>query len=266
MSRGVCIPYNTWDAQKNSIVPLCIITLHGITTDIMAEEGMEFRDGLLQMHSIALSSPASVNSSDASFAESHLILCGAEDMSDDEPEASETLQQNLSIQNNGTPRELHTYTPWATHLNWVYIKREGDRGQKHDKLGIPSFVLPCGYLHPKKKKTSKSKPGQAPAAAYVIAALSGSEDPSVIYDKKNDRFLISPHAYPYVDLRNDPDHPDYLPPEKLCQHQACEIFGYSVWRHDRQFLRCALPSCHATTVDHDVTTQICHGCGIPSRL
>jgi len=225
---------------------------------------MEFRERLLRIRSNSLSSPASVNTSDASFAESHLSLCGAEDMSDDEREASETLQQNLSIQNHGTPRELHTYTPWATHLDWVYIKREEDRERQHDELGIFNFVRPCGYIHPKKKNNYfKSKPGQEPAAAYVIATLSSSEDPSVVYDKNNNRFLISTHAYPYVDLRNDPNHPDYLPPEKLCQYQACEIFGYPVWRHDRQFLRCSLPSCHATTVDHDITTQICHGCGMP---
>jgi len=230
----------------------------------MAEEDLIFRERLLRIRSNSLGSPASVHSSAASSAGSRLIHYGDEDMSDKEPEAFTTLQKNLSAQALRPPREPHTYTPWATNLKWAYIEREQDRNPQHDELKIITFVRPCGYLYPD-KEGRKQKPINKLVAPYLIAALSNSEDPAAIHDTGNNRLLISPHAYPYPELRNDPNHPDYLPPVELCRYQACEVLGFPVWRHDRQSIRCALDSCHASTVDHDMATQICLGCGLLSQ-
>ena len=229
----------------------------------MPEEHLVFRERLLRLRSNSWGSPISVNSSAPSSAIPCLIHYGDEDMSDDEPEAFMAVQGNFPSQALNPPREAHAYTPWATNLKWAYIDSEEDREPAHDELKISTFVRPCGYLYPQ-REGKKQKPWRKLVAPYLIAALSNTQDPSAVHDTNNNRLLISPHACPYPELRNDPNHPDYLPPAKLCQYQACEILGFPVWRHDRQSLSCALPSCHASTVDHDVTTHICLGCGITS--
>ena len=232
----------------------------------MAEQDQMLRERLLRVRSNSSSPPVSVNSSAASFvsAESRLLHYGDEDKTDDEPEASETWQENLSVQTWGPAREAHTYTPWATDLKWIYVENEEDIETENEDAEILRFVRPCSYVPPTHTDLGIQF-GKKNVAAYVLATISSSDDPTVTYDSENHRLLISPHALPYPDLRNRLDHPDYLPPAKLCQYQACERLGYQVWRHDRETILCTLNSCRKPTVDHDVTTQICLGCGILSQ-
>ena len=72
---------------------------------------------------------------------------------------------------------------------------------------------------------------------------------------------IQPHFPAWEDNRSSISHPDFLPPWKLAEYQACEIAGYQVRRHDRCTFGCSTHGCRKTVSDFGLETRICIGCG-----
>ena len=184
-----------------------------------------------------------------------------EDQSEEEPATSRISQERDGVSRDGPVREPHAYTPWATNLKWRYLEpTEGPL-----TIGLPPRVLTALHPVPWLPTITESNPrvhsGHQTASAWVMEQGSGGVVPRVVYDGAHDRLLVFPHETPYADLRGSPSHQDYLPPRKLCEYQALEATGFAVWRHDRNTIRCALPGCYKVLVDHDVTTQLCLGCG-----
>lgn len=106
-------------------------------------------------------------------------------------------------------------------------------------------------------------PEQVPSAAPLICRckLHGGSRALINYDPSIHRMIIHPSLHPLPDLRNDPYHPDWLPPPKLVEHQAYEQAGYPVYRFDRVTFECALAHCRKVLKDHVRSTLLCNGCG-----
>lgn len=83
----------------------------------------------------------------------------------------------------------------------------------------------------------------------------------VEYDARIHRMVIHPMPNPRPDHRNNPYHPDYLPPFKQAEYQAYEQAGYPVYRFDRVTFECNLSTCRKDLKDHVRTTILCNGCG-----
>ncbi len=106
-------------------------------------------------------------------------------------------------------------------------------------------------------------PEQVPSAAPLICGckLRGGSRALINYDPSIHRTIIHPSLHPLPDLRNDPYHPDWLPPPKLVEYQAYEQAGYPVYRFDRVTFECALANCRKVLKDHVRSTLLCNGCG-----
>lgn len=106
-------------------------------------------------------------------------------------------------------------------------------------------------------------PEQAPSTPPLICRckLHGESQALINYDPSIHRMIIHPNLHPLPDLRNDPYHPDWLPPFKLAEYQAYEQSGYPVYRFDRVTFECALASCRILLKDHVRSTLLCNGCG-----
>ena len=184
-----------------------------------------------------------------------------DDKSEDDLEAPEVLQETRGPGRDAPSREPHAYTPWATNLMWRYLEPTEDLWT----MGFPPEVATVLRPMPWRPITGSSNPrgyrGHTAASAWMMERGSGTVVPTVAYDPANNRLLIHPHEVPWVDLRSSVSHPDHLSPLKLCEYQALEACNFAVWRHDRNTIRCALPRCGKKLIDHDVTTEICHGCG-----
>lgn len=153
-----------------------------------------------------------------------------EDLSDDEDENS-VKQSRMEARSAISPyREEHAYTEWAAKEFWSYYSTSEDLNAIHP--GIAAYrrpQLPHFNLGAIRGPGWENVPGHLMGAQYSIAL------PIVNYNAELNRFEISSHSKPWSgDIRSDPAHPDYLPPDKLCQYQACEYFGFLVFRHDRQ--------------------------------
>ena len=83
----------------------------------------------------------------------------------------------------------------------------------------------------------------------------------VNYEPSIHRMIIHPMMNPRPDHRNNPYHPDFLPPSKLAEYQAYEQAGYPVYRFDRVTFECNLSSCRKVIRDHVRSTVLCNGCG-----
>ena len=158
-------------------------------------------------------------------------------------------------------REPHTYTPWANNLPWAYFDpTKPFEPQLRPDIAFfarPEPMVPTSaLLNPR-----TISPAHADMAPYVLSTWSPRRHVYWSYDAEHHRLLIRPHRQAYVECRQQLTHPDYLVRAKLCQYQAVERSGFKVWRHDRNTLTCKLPTCHTAVVDHDISTQICHGCG-----
>lgn len=89
----------------------------------------------------------------------------------------------------------------------------------------------------------------------------GENQALIEYDPSIPRMIIHPSLHPLPDLRNNPYHPDWLPPFKLAEYQAYEQAGYPVYRFDRVTFECALSTCRKVLQDHVRSTILCNGCG-----
>jgi len=83
----------------------------------------------------------------------------------------------------------------------------------------------------------------------------------VEYEPSIHRMVIHPMPNPRPDHRNNPYHPDYLPPFKQAEYQAYEQAGYPVYRFDRVTFECNLSTCRKDLKDHVRSTVLCTGCG-----
>ncbi|KAA6415003.1 MAG: hypothetical protein FRX48_01754 [Lasallia pustulata] len=182
-----------------------------------------------------------------------------DDLSEDE---METTNRNIRH-----PRELAPYTPHADRKKWVY--RDQDRRVNIANLK-EKYVLvdkPTTYLlDPSTGNAIRASAHREGATAIVTAYETDGKVPRIEYDEARNRFIIYPHAQPWADLRNDALHPDFLPGYKLAEYQAYEYAGFSVWRHDRAQLKCALPRCTKMLEDYDPNVLICNGCGTKSYV
>lgn len=106
-------------------------------------------------------------------------------------------------------------------------------------------------------------PEHVPSTPPLICRckLHGGSQALINYDPSIHRMIIHPSLHPLPDLRNDPYHPDWLPPFKLAEFQAYEQSGYPVYRFDRVTFECALASCRIVLKDHVRSTLLCNGCG-----
>ncbi len=182
-----------------------------------------------------------------------------DDLSEDE---METTNRNIMH-----PRELAPYTPYADEKKWVYRNQDrrinlANLKEKYVLVGKPTTYL----LDPSTETVVRWSPHREGATAIVTAYETDMNVPLIEYDQARNRFIIYPHAQPWVDLRNDPLHPDFLPGYKLAEYQAYEYAGFSVWRHDRAQLKCALPRCTKMLEDYDPNVLICNGCGTKSYV
>lgn len=104
---------------------------------------------------------------------------------------------------------------------------------------------------------------QAPSTPPLICRckLHCANQALIDYNPSVHRVIIHPSLHPLPDLRNDPYHPDWLPPFKLAEYQAYEQAGYPVYRFDRVTFECALSRCREVIKDHVRSTLLCNGCG-----
>lgn len=182
-----------------------------------------------------------------------------EDQSDEEIDVSTILAQQTRARIHGPRTEPHAYTPWAANVKWFYISGNAEADRRAIEGGSMPFNNPKIYIS--KDNKVRNQPGREGAPAVLSSTDSGRQYPMVTFDEANFRFVISPSLHPFHDFRNEPGHPDFLPASKICEYQAYEFAGFEVWRHDRNTLVCFLSTCHAVTVDHEIATVICHGCG-----
>ncbi|MCJ1432857.1 hypothetical protein MMC27_002215 [Xylographa pallens] len=185
-----------------------------------------------------------------------------EDLSDDESEDSQYLRDDGASTVSRRLREQHPYTPWTTTLEWKYYSNDRER------RALPPGTRAYRFPHPVRVSPFAFRAGDmSDCPVYLFPTFTDNPEPIVDYNEVIDRYEITPHSRPWRgDLRSDPDHPDYLPPGKLCQYQAYEYAGFVVKRHDRDPFYCKLSSCVKMILDHDISTMICHGCGTKSRV
>ncbi|KAI4125716.1 MAG: hypothetical protein LQ347_005259, partial [Umbilicaria vellea] len=182
-----------------------------------------------------------------------------DDLSEDEMETTN--------RNSRHPRELAPYTPYADQKKWVY-RNQNQRinmaclKEKYVLIDKPDTYL----LGPSAETVVRRLPDCEGATAVVTAYATDGDVPLIEYDDVRNRFIIYPHAQPWKDLRNDALHPDFLPGHKLAEYQAYEYAGFSVWRHDRAQLKCALPRCTKMLEDYNPNVLICNGCGTKSHV
>lgn len=182
-----------------------------------------------------------------------------DDLSEDETE--------ITNRNSRHPRELAPYTPYADQKKWVYRNQNQRINMTYLKEKYVLIDKPNTYLlNPSTETVVRWLPDCQGATAVVTAYETVEDVPLIEYDDVRNRFIIYPHAQPWKDLRNDALHPDFLPGYKLAEYQAYEYAGFSVWRHDRTQLNCALPRCTKMLEDYDPNVLICNGCGTKSHV
>ncbi|KAI9875818.1 MAG: hypothetical protein M1830_007951 [Pleopsidium flavum] len=102
-----------------------------------------------------------------------------------------------------------------------------------------------------------------PATPPLICkcSLNNGNHALVAYEPSIHRMVIHAMLNPRPDHRNNPFHPDYLPPFKQAEYQAYEQAGYPVYRFDRVTFECNLSTCRKDLKDHVRSTVLCNGCG-----
>ena len=124
--------------------------------------------------------------------------------------------------------------------------------------GIYLWEKPPTYFQPR-PVAMKASDLTTPAPVTVSHGTTGTPNPVLLHDGKS--VHIIPPESPWDDVRSSECHPDFQPPTKLAEYQACEAAGYPVWRHDRDVLPCRRAGCEVMLVDSDKSTRICLGCG-----
>ena len=182
---------------------------------------------------------------------SHQQVPNKDDMSDAEAALQASPHQS-HYPGEPVGQDLPAYQEWAHAQPWVYYSEDLIDGRLLSP-GIKLFLKPPGWLPEKRSCT--------PLRAVTLQARITGQQPLIRYDPVCDRLVITPHTEPLADLRQFELHPDWLPTEKLVEYQAVEMSGHVVWRHDRNYLPCALPTCTKICRDNDHSTQLCLGCG-----
>lgn len=142
-------------------------------------------------------------------------------------------------------------------LAWAYATHT-DADEALLEAGVWLWEKPRTYFYPHSISIKMSDP-------YVLAPVivshesTGTSFPFLEYS--GETVHIIPHDEPWEDVRSVECHPDFLPPCKLVEYQACEAAGYYVWRHDRDQLPCRKPGCEALVMDHNLSSVFCQGCG-----
>ena len=165
------------------------------------------------------------------------------------------------------PRELAPYTPYADKNKWLYKDKDQRVNLANLKAKYALVDKPSTYiLDPAAATVVRWSPHCEGASAIVTLYQTYDNVPLIEYDQARNRLIIYPHTQPWVDLRNDPLHPDFLPGYKLAEYQAYEYAGFPVWRHDRAVHKCAFPGCLNMLEDYDPNVLICNGCGTKSYV
>ena len=178
------------------------------------------------------------------------------------------LDPSSLLASEGSPRrEEYTYAPWSAETPWRYLAADESIETCTFPVHVKAFRSPP-TMRPSEneEKIREVLGGHYDAPAIIMHANSGTEVPSVKFEPSINAFMIWPAKTPQFELRGNQTHPDYLPPEKLCEYQAVEIMDYDVWRADRSTFRCMLPTCHQSVSDHDTTTVVCLGCGPHTQI
>lgn len=156
-----------------------------------------------------------------------------------------------------TARLHSTFEGGVDGLGWAYATHT-DADEALLEAGVWLWEKPRTYFYPHLFSTKMSDP-------YVLAPVivshesTGTSFPFIEYS--GETVHIVPHDEPWEDVRSVESHPDFLPPCKLVEYQACETAGYHVWRHDRDQLPCRKPDCEALVMDHNLSSVFCQGCG-----
>jgi len=162
----------------------------------------------------------------------------------------------------GTTQSSPTIGGGVQALEWAYATYT-DPDQALLEAGVWLWKRPQTYFYPHQVSIKMSN-------SYVLAPVivshesTGTSVPLIEYS--GETVHIIPHDEPWEDVRSIECHPDFLPPCKLVEYQACEVAGYYVWRHDRDRLPCRKPDCDALVMDHDPSSVFCLGCGPKSII
>ena len=150
--------------------------------------------------------------------------------------------------------EAHLYQPLYTLRRWTYkFNPRADAGLI--RAGFVLFDPPVTYVNKNPLPCTMEHP------VIVLQSRTQATTPIVRFDEPTERIMITPHYVPWPDMRQNLEHPDWVPDQKLVEYQAVEYMGQKYWRHDRQHLVCMLPTCKSHTADHVFATVLCHGCG-----
>lgn len=144
-----------------------------------------------------------------------------------------------------------------TALTWAYATyTEADEALLD--AGVWLWERPRTYFYPHLVSIKMSDPN---VLAPVVVSHESTGTPCPLIEYSGEIVHIIPHEEPWEDVRSIECHPDYLPPCKLVEYQACEAAGYYIWRHDRNHLLCRKPDCDALVMDHCPSSVFCLGCG-----
>ena len=142
-------------------------------------------------------------------------------------------------------------------LAWAYATHT-DADEALLEAGAWLWEKPQTYFYPHQVSIKMSNPCDL-APVIVSHESTGKSFPYIEYS--GEAIHIIPHDEPWEDVRSVECHPDFLPPCKLVEYQACEAAGYNVWRHDRDQLPCRKPDCETLVEDHNPSSVFCQGCG-----
>ena len=142
----------------------------------------------------------------------------------------------------------------ADGLAWVH--NEGDN--MDEDLNDAARKMPQTTYYPHSIPTLSRNQGIS-LCVVICPGNTGCSEPSIEYNEGT--ILIIPHSEPWEDVRSQEGHPEFLPPSRLIEYQACEAAGCDVWRHDRHYVVCRKPGCNVMVMDYDPSSVFCQGCG-----
>lgn len=169
------------------------------------------------------------------------------------PEGDSSLTEPVKSIDDPSP----LITCGAQGLRWAYLTCT-NADEALLKAGIWLWERPPTYFYPHRLSIKMSDPAVL-APVIVSHESTGSSVPLMEYS--GETVHIIPHEEPWEDVRSSECHPDFLPPCKLVEYQACEAAGYYIWRHDRDQLPCRKPDCEAMIMDYHASSVLCLGCG-----
>ena len=143
-------------------------------------------------------------------------------------------------------------------LIWSY-RTDAEADGLMRKAGVWPWSPPSTYYQPLNQLAIEEGDQFERAPLIIMPGSSGKTEPNMMFTGTH--VLIQPHSPHWPDARAHTTHPDFIPPLRLAEHQACEVAGYCVWRHDRNTFICSFESCHTAVSDFNPRTRVCVGCG-----